>query len=105
SLVHPQRQKALHLRAKSSQHTREHRQRGDAIHIVLYGDYDVDGVTSLAMLTRVLRAFGAEVECFLPLRMDEGYGLTPEGVARCLETLRPRLLVAVDCGTSSATEI
>jgi single-stranded-DNA-specific exonuclease len=73
--------------------------------IVLYGDYDVDGVTSLALLTRVLRAFGAEPQCFLPLRMDEGYGLSADGAARCVETHHPQLLVAVDCGTSSATEI
>ena len=52
--------------------------------IVLYGDYDVDGVTSLALLTRVLRAFGAKPACFLPSRVDEGYGLSPDGVARCV---------------------
>lgn len=73
--------------------------------IVLYGDYDVDGVTSLALLTRILRAYGADVACFLPLRVDEGYGLSTEGITRCLETLHPRLLVAVDCGTSSVAEI
>ena len=73
--------------------------------VVLYGDYDVDGVTSLALLTRVLRAFGAKPECFLPLRMDEGYGLSADGVARCVETFHPQLLVAVDCGTSSVAEI
>ncbi len=73
--------------------------------IVLYGDYDVDGVTSLALLTRVLRAFGAEVQCFLPLRIEEGYGLSTDGVTRCLETLHPQLLIAVDCGTSSVIEI
>lgn len=73
--------------------------------IVLYGDYDVDGVTSLALLARVLRAFGSEAQCFLPLRIEEGYGLTTDGVTRCLETLQPQLLIAVDCGTSSATEI
>lgn len=73
--------------------------------IVLYGDYDVDGVTSLALFTKVLRAFGAEPECFLPLRMDEGYGLSPDGVARCVNTLQPQLLIAVDCGTSSMDEI
>ena len=50
--------------------------------IVLYGDYDVDGVTSLTMLTRVLRAYGAEVATFLPHRVDEGYGLSADGVAR-----------------------
>src|SRR4051812_40103654 len=50
--------------------------------IVLYGDYDVDGVTSLALFTRVLSAYGADVASFLPSRMDEGYGLSPEGVRR-----------------------
>ena len=73
--------------------------------IVLYGDYDVDGVTSLALLTRVLRAYGAEAPCFLPLRADEGYGLSADGVARCVAEHAPRLLIAVDCGTSSVAEI
>lgn len=73
--------------------------------IVLYGDYDVDGVTSLALLTRVLRAYGAEAPCFLPLRADEGYGLSPDGVARCVAEFAPQLLIAVDCGTSSVAEI
>ena len=73
--------------------------------IVLYGDYDVDGVTSLALLMRLLRACGATPEAFLPLRMDEGYGLSPDGVGRCVATFAPQLLIAVDCGTSSAAEI
>lgn len=73
--------------------------------IVLYGDYDVDGVTSLALLSRVLRAFGAEVECFLPLRVEEGYGLSAAGVERCCEMHRPELLLAVDCGTTSVREV
>ncbi|MGB8355097.1 MAG: single-stranded-DNA-specific exonuclease RecJ [Chthoniobacteraceae bacterium] len=73
--------------------------------IALYGDYDVDGVASLALFARVLRAYGAEAGTFLPQRMDEGYGLSPEGVTRCLTELRPQLLVALDCGTSSVAEI
>ena len=73
--------------------------------IVLYGDYDVDGVTSLTMLARVLRAFGGKPECFLPLRADEGYGLSTDGVARCVAAFAPQLLIAVDCGTSSVAEI
>ena len=73
--------------------------------IVLYGDYDVDGVTSLTILSGMLRAYGADVECFLPKRVEEGYGLSTEGVARCVETLRPQLLIAVDCGTASVREI
>lgn len=73
--------------------------------IALYGDYDVDGVSSLALLFRVLRALGADVRTFLPSRMDEGYGLSRDGVARCLAEGRPGLLVAVDCGTSAAAQV
>ena len=53
--------------------------------IVLYGDYDVDGVTSLALISRVLAAYGSEPATFLPHRVDEGYGLSPDGIARCVE--------------------
>jgi len=73
--------------------------------VVLYGDYDVDGVTSLAILSRVLRALGLTVRPFLPHRGDEGYGLSEEGLQRCLAHDRPHLLVAVDCGTASLKEI
>ena len=73
--------------------------------IVVYGDYDVDGVTSTALLLRVLRAAGANVTGFLPHRMDEGYGLTTDGLARCLKEHDPELLIAVDCGTTAVAEI
>jgi single-stranded-DNA-specific exonuclease len=73
--------------------------------IVLFGDYDVDGVTSLALLAEMLRAYRVAPELFLPLRMEEGYGLSPESVERCLAEHRPQLLIAVDCGTSSVDEI
>jgi single-stranded-DNA-specific exonuclease len=73
--------------------------------IVLFGDYDVDGVTSLTILARVLRASGGQVTTFLPHRMDEGYGLSADGVARCVEVHAPKLLIAVDCGTTSVAEI
>ena len=73
--------------------------------IVLFGDYDVDGVTSLALLNEMLRAYSATPELFLPLRMEEGYGLSAESVERCLEQHQPQLLVALDCGTASTGEI
>ena len=73
--------------------------------IVIYGDYDVDGVTSSALLVNVLRAAGATVANFLPHRLDEGYGLSADGLARCCAEHRPQLLIAVDCGTSSVAEI
>src|SRR5213593_1644655 len=73
--------------------------------IVLFGDYDVDGVTSLALLDEMLRAYGGAPELFLPLRMEEGYGLSRESIERCFEQHRPQLLIALDCGTSSAADV
>jgi single-stranded-DNA-specific exonuclease len=73
--------------------------------IVLFGDYDVDGVTSLTLLAEMLRAYGSAPELFLPLRMEEGYGLSPESVERCFGQYRPQLLIAIDCGTSSVKEV
>lgn len=73
--------------------------------LVLFGDYDVDGVTALALLSEMLRAYGALPKLFLPLRMEEGYGLSRESVDRCIAQHGPQLLIAVDCGTSSACEV
>src|SRR4030095_14610231 len=73
--------------------------------IVLFGDYDVDGVTSLTLLAETLRAYGGAPELFLPCRREEGYALSAESLERCLGQYRPQLLVAVDCGTSSVKEI
>jgi single-stranded-DNA-specific exonuclease len=73
--------------------------------IVIFGDYDVDGVTSLALLVEAFRAYGGAPDVFLPLRLEEGYGLSRESVDRCIEQHHPQLLIAVDCGTSSVAEI
>jgi single-stranded-DNA-specific exonuclease len=72
--------------------------------VVIFGDYDVDGVTSTAMLTETLRALGWRVESYLPHRLEEGYGLSGEGVERCLQRFPAKLLLAVDCG-STAVEV
>ena len=72
--------------------------------VVLFGDYDVDGVSSLTLLRSILLAYGLEARCFLPLRMEEGYGLSREGLERCLSEGPADLLVAVDCGTSARVE-
>ena len=73
--------------------------------VALYGDYDVDGVTSLTLLKTVLDACGIASGTFLPHRIDEGYGLSIEGLERCLAEQSPALLIAVDCGTTSINEI
>jgi single-stranded-DNA-specific exonuclease len=73
--------------------------------MVIFGDYDVDGITSTALLSRVLRRLGGRVETFLPLRMEEGYGLSQDGVERCVEEHRPAVLIAVDCGTTAISQV
>ena len=73
--------------------------------VLLFGDYDVDGVTSSVLLYQVLKAMGADVHCHIPHRTEEGYGLTPEGLETCLGRYQPQLLVALDCGTSSVEEV
>ncbi|MFM7180647.1 MAG: single-stranded-DNA-specific exonuclease RecJ [Verrucomicrobiales bacterium] len=72
--------------------------------VTLYGDYDVDGVSSLALLRSGLAAYGVQASVTLPHRMEEGYGLSEDGLARCLEETNPSLVVAVDCGTTSSHE-
>ena len=67
--------------------------------IAVYGDYDADGVTACAMLTRCLRAAGATVIPYIPNRMTEGYGLTPPHWE--LAARGARCVITVDCGTSS----
>lgn len=71
--------------------------------VTIFGDYDADGVTATAILTQVLRRLGWQVHCYLPHRLDEGYGLTHDAVVNCLERYPSNLLLAVDCG-STATE-
>ena len=73
--------------------------------IAVFGDYDVDGITSTALLTRLLGALGGKVVPFLPRRLSEGYGLTQKAAERCLAEASPGLLIAVDCGTSSPDEV
>jgi single-stranded-DNA-specific exonuclease len=73
--------------------------------IAIYGDYDVDGVTSAALLIKVLGKLGGRVASFIPRRLEEGYGLTRQGLERCIQTCKPGLIVTVDCGTNSGAEI
>jgi single-stranded-DNA-specific exonuclease len=72
--------------------------------IALYGDYDVDGVTSTALLAGFLRACGADVVTAVPHRLTEGYGLNTAAVER-LAGAGARLLVTLDCGITSAPEV
>lgn len=69
--------------------------------IVVYGDYDADGMTATAILLDCLRQLGAAVTYYVPHRIDEGYGLNDEAL-RALAARGTKLVVTVDCGIASA---
>ena len=73
--------------------------------LVIFGDYDVDGVTSTTLLIEVLCKLGWRVDAYLPHRMDEGYGLSRDGVENCLKKFPVKLLLAVDCGSTAVETI
>ena len=79
------------------------RERGELV--VVFGDYDVDGVASTTLLVEFLRALGWKVESYLPHRMEEGYGLSQSGVENCLAKFPAKLLLAVDCGSTAVDTI
>ena len=72
--------------------------------IVIYGDYDVDGITSTALLTDVFKTLGIEVEYYIPDRIEEGYGLNKEAL-KMLADKGAQLIITVDCGISSKEEV
>lgn len=72
--------------------------------ITIYGDYDVDGVTATSLLWHCLKLAGGEVDYYIPSRMEEGYGINSEAIAKLHEEDPQRLLVSVDCGISSVVE-
>ena len=75
----------------------------DGEQIVVYGDFDADGVTATALLVQILSAFGASVEPYIPHRVDEGYGLNCAALGRIAER-GARLVITVDCGIRSPAE-
>ena len=72
--------------------------------ILVYGDYDVDGMTSVAALSSALRTLGGAVETYIPNRIEEGYGLNP-GAVKKAERAGVSLIITVDCGIGSAKEV
>jgi len=72
--------------------------------ITVHGDFDVDGVCATTLTVSTLRALGAECDWFIPSRMEDGYGLSEEGVRRLAER-GTSLLVTVDCGITSVAEV
>ncbi|HYP17722.1 MAG TPA: single-stranded-DNA-specific exonuclease RecJ [Opitutus sp.] len=73
--------------------------------IVVLGDYDVDGVSSTALLVSVLRRFGLLPRFVVPRRSEDGYGLSRSAIDRALEDGKPHLFIVLDCGTNSHDEV
>ena len=72
--------------------------------ICVFGDYDLDGVSSAAIVSRALESLGGSVAVVLPSRTEDGYGLT-DGAAERIRAVSPDLLITVDCGVSAVSEI
>lgn len=73
--------------------------------VLVFGDYDVDGITSLTLFVNVMRHFEIDPAYFVPRRMDEGYGLSSAALERALQDGKPDLLVALDCGTNAKDSV
>lgn len=72
--------------------------------IVVFGDFDLDGISSAALTCLGLRALGARASATVPNRFREGYGLTDASIER-LERMRPDLIITVDCGISAGSSV
>ncbi|GMU80992.1 MAG: single-stranded-DNA-specific exonuclease RecJ [Planctomycetota bacterium] len=71
--------------------------------IVIYGDYDVDGITASAILWHMLKSAGTEARCYVPSRFEEGYGISAPALER-LATEGAQLVISVDCGITAVAE-
>ena len=72
--------------------------------ITIYGDYDVDGITSITVLKSFLRDRGIEVDTYIPNRLDEGYGLNNSAIDK-IKNKGCELMITVDCGISAIDEV
>ncbi len=72
--------------------------------VCVYGDYDVDGISSVSLLTQVLKNLAEDVSYYIPSRFDEGYGLNKEAL-KYLKDTGTDLVITVDCGTVSIEEV
>ncbi|MBQ9344393.1 MAG: single-stranded-DNA-specific exonuclease RecJ [Kiritimatiellae bacterium] len=73
--------------------------------ILVYGDYDVDGVTATALMVQVLSELGAQTVPFIPHPIEDGAGFELDPLMRCIRVHHPQLVVTVDCGTSSVQAV
>jgi single-stranded-DNA-specific exonuclease len=77
---------------------------GQRERIMIYGDYDVDGCTAVALVYRFITQFYSNVECYIPDRSEEGYGVSIQGVDYA-ESQGVKLVIVLDCGIKAIDEI
>ncbi|MBR1425473.1 single-stranded-DNA-specific exonuclease RecJ [bacterium] len=73
--------------------------------IVIYGDFDADGVTSTSILYKTLTHLGANVHYFIPNRESEGHGLDNKALIKLMTTIKPKVIISVDCGISDVEAV
>ncbi len=73
--------------------------------IVVYGDYDCDGVCASSIMHQYLTSLGAKVDVYIPSRFDDGYGLTRDMINEIMEKSKPSLIITVDLGVSAKKEV
>ncbi len=73
--------------------------------ILIFGDYDVDGISASAILIKYFRSVGARVDNFMPNRYEDGYGLTNDTIDKIFNDRKPDLIITVDCGITAVEEV
>ena len=71
---------------------------------IIYGDYDVDGITSITVLSKFLKERGLDVGAYIPNRLNEGYGLNKTAIKQIADE-GYKLIITVDCGISGTEEV
>jgi len=73
--------------------------------IVVYADYDADGITAGSIMWEALHTLGAQVMPYVPHRIDEGYGLSEKGIDNCITEFNPTLIITVDHGITAKSQV
>lgn len=73
--------------------------------ILVYGDFDADGITSTSILIKTLKYLGANVDYYIPDRENEGHGMNTKTLVKIMTSKKPKVLITVDCGISNSEEV
>ena len=73
--------------------------------ILVYGDFDADGITSTSLLVRLFRHLGADIDYYIPSRELDGHGLNSKTLVKLMVSVKPKLIITVDCGISNIDEV